>query len=119
FMGEFPSPAISGITAISTARACRLDAKPGEAFRAPTRTAALQETSRLPLARLARFRHLALHTSLLDCIMSLPAVSSRGRNLALLAELLGWMFDGMEMGLFPLVGRDALRDLLPTGTDKD
>jgi MFS family permease len=44
--------------------------------------------------------------------MTAPAVSSRGRNLALLAALLGWMFDGMEMGLFPLVGRDALRELL-------
>jgi MFS family permease len=43
--------------------------------------------------------------------MSLP-VTSRGRNLALLAALLGWMFDGMEMGLFPLVGKDALRELL-------
>src|SRR5437762_2943921 len=29
--------------------------------------------------------------------------SPRGRRLALLAALLGWMFDGMEMGLFPLV----------------
>ena len=38
--------------------------------------------------------------------------SARGRNLTLLAALLGWMFDGMEMGLFPLVGRDALRELL-------
>ena len=36
----------------------------------------------------------------------------RGRFLALAAALLGWMFDGMEMGLFPLVGRDALRELL-------
>src|SRR5690242_18935153 len=44
--------------------------------------------------------------------MIAPAVSSRGRNLALLAALLGWMFDGMEMGLFPLVGKDALRELL-------
>src|SRR5277367_3652526 len=44
--------------------------------------------------------------------MTVSAVSSRGRNLALLAALLGWMFDGMEMGLFPLVGNDALRDLL-------
>ncbi|HEV3386809.1 MAG TPA: MFS transporter, partial [Gemmata sp.] len=44
--------------------------------------------------------------------MSSPVASSRGRNLALLAALLGWMFDGMEMGLFPLVGNDALRDLL-------
>ena len=31
---------------------------------------------------------------------------------ALLAAFLGWMFDGMEMGLFPLVGRDALSELL-------
>ena len=38
--------------------------------------------------------------------------SSRGRTLALVAALLGWMFDGMEMGLFPLVGKDALRELL-------
>jgi MFS transporter, SHS family, sialic acid transporter len=42
--------------------------------------------------------------------MSSPA--PRGRWLALVAALLGWMFDGMEMGLFPLVGKDALRDLL-------
>jgi SHS family sialic acid transporter-like MFS transporter len=51
--------------------------------------------------------------------MTLPAVSSRGRNLALLAALLGWMFDGLEMGLFPLVGRDSLRELLGSGGDKD
>src|ERR1700684_3991067 len=44
--------------------------------------------------------------------MTAPPVSSRGRYLALLAALLGWMFDGMEMGLFPLVGKDALRELL-------
>jgi MFS family permease len=35
----------------------------------------------------------------------------RGRNLALAAALFGWMFDGMEMGLFPLVGKLALKDL--------
>lgn len=45
--------------------------------------------------------------------------SPRGRTLALVAALLGWMFDGMEMGLFPLVGRDALRDLLGTGAAQD
>src|SRR5262245_61790210 len=38
----------------------------------------------------------------------------RGRLLALAAALLGWLFDGFEMGLFPLVGRPALRDLLAT-----
>jgi len=43
--------------------------------------------------------------------MTLPAIPTRGRSLALFAALLGWMFDGMEMGLFPLVARDALREL--------
>jgi MFS family permease len=32
--------------------------------------------------------------------------------MALTAALLGWMFDGLEMGLFPLVARPALVDLL-------
>jgi MFS family permease len=31
--------------------------------------------------------------------------------MALTAAILGWMFDGLEMGLFPLVGRPALREL--------
>jgi MFS family permease len=38
---------------------------------------------------------------------------TRGKWLALTAALLGWMFDGLEMGLFSLVGRPALQDLLP------
>jgi len=42
----------------------------------------------------------------------MTAVSARGRTLALIAALLGWMFDGMEMGLFPLVARPALGELL-------
>ena len=37
----------------------------------------------------------------------------RGRWLALAAALLGWMFDGAEMGVFSLVGRSALGDLMP------
>ncbi len=48
--------------------------------------------------------------------------AARGRTLALAAALLGWMFDGMEMGLFPLVGKDALRELLggsPVQADLD
>ena len=35
-----------------------------------------------------------------------------GRTAALAAALLGWLFDGFEMGLFPLVGPRALEDLL-------
>ena len=33
--------------------------------------------------------------------------------MALTAALLGWMFDGAEMGVFSLVGRSALQDLMP------
>lgn len=40
------------------------------------------------------------------------AGTSRGAYLALTAALLGWMFDGAEMGLFSLVGRPAIQDLL-------
>lgn len=32
--------------------------------------------------------------------------------MALIAAFLGWMFDGFEMGLFPLIGKPALQDLL-------
>ena len=52
-----------------------------------------------------------------------PPVSNRGRNATLVAALLGWMFDGFEMGLFPLIGRPALKELLEgsghAGTESD
>ncbi|HMP04796.1 MAG TPA: MFS transporter, partial [Lacipirellulaceae bacterium] len=35
-----------------------------------------------------------------------------GKWMALVAALLGWMFDGFEIGLFPLVGPNALDELL-------
>src|SRR5690606_18776214 len=41
------------------------------------------------------------------------AVSGRGKWMALIAALLGWMFDGFEIGMFPLTGRPALAELLP------
>ncbi len=44
---------------------------------------------------------------------SVPIASNpRGRWMALVAALLGWMFDGFEIGMFPLVGRPALAELL-------
>jgi MFS family permease len=45
----------------------------------------------------------------------------KGRTMALVAAFLGWMFDGLEMGLFPLAGRPALKQLLASagGTDAD
>ncbi len=41
---------------------------------------------------------------------------TRGHWMALTAALLGWMFDGAEMGIFSMVGRHAIRDLLGFGT---
>jgi MFS family permease len=39
--------------------------------------------------------------------------------MALTAALLGWMFDGLEMGLFPLVARPALGELLTLNDDRE
>jgi MFS family permease len=40
------------------------------------------------------------------------AATKRGIWMALIAALLGWMFDGFEIGMFPLVGPSALNELL-------
>src|ERR671926_334824 len=37
--------------------------------------------------------------------------SNNSKWLVLVAAFLGWMFDGLEMGVFPLVARPALRTL--------
>src|SRR5438105_3268033 len=39
--------------------------------------------------------------------------ASRARWLVFWAAFLGWMFDGLEMGIFPLVARPALQELVP------
>ena len=44
--------------------------------------------------------------------MTSRSTSSFGRNAALVAAVLGWLFDGFEMGLFPLIGGPAIKDLL-------
>ncbi len=41
-----------------------------------------------------------------------PQPVTRGAWLALIAAYLGWLFDGYEMGIFALVARPALRELL-------
>ena len=46
-------------------------------------------------------------------------VSVRGRWLALLAAVLGWAFDGFEMGVFALIAQPALGQLLPQPTEAD
>jgi MFS family permease len=39
------------------------------------------------------------------------AAQNKGAWMALTAAFLGWMFDGMEMGIFPLVARPALLEM--------
>ena len=51
--------------------------------------------------------------------MTTPAsnTASRGYIAALAAAFLGWLFDGFEMGLFPLIGKPMLTDLMPKGME--
>jgi SHS family sialic acid transporter-like MFS transporter len=44
-----------------------------------------------------------------------PEGAARGKWMALLAAFLGWMFDGVEIGLFPLAARPAMVELLGPG----
>jgi MFS family permease len=41
----------------------------------------------------------------------------RAQFLVLAAAFLGWMFDGLEMGVFPLVARPALQDMMTVAAD--
>lgn len=43
---------------------------------------------------------------------------TRSQWLVLIAAFLGWLFDGFEIGLFPVVGRPALQSLIPGVTDE-
>lgn len=42
---------------------------------------------------------------------------TRDQWMVLIAAFLGWLFDGFEMGLFPVVARPALRDLMEGTSD--
>jgi MFS family permease len=44
-------------------------------------------------------------------------IEGSAKWMALAAAVLGWMFDGLEMGIFPLVGRPALTEMLGKGVD--
>ena len=47
-----------------------------------------------------------------------PDSNRKGQWLVLAAAFLGWMFDGLEMGIFPIVARPALQELLGTQADQ-
>lgn len=40
-----------------------------------------------------------------------PTITRRAQTMTLIAAFLGWMFDGMEMGIFPLIARSALLEM--------
>ncbi len=52
-------------------------------------------------------------------VSSTVAASNTGKWMALLAAILGWLFDGFEMGMFPLVGPPALKQLLGAESGAD
>src|SRR5437879_6427053 len=47
-----------------------------------------------------------------NSVMGNPKSVVSGQWLVLVAAFLGWMFDGLEMGIFPLVARPALQDMM-------
>lgn len=51
--------------------------------------------------------------------MNSLAKTNSAQWLVLGAAFLGWMFDGLEMGIFPLVARPALLDLMPPRLDPE
>src|SRR6266704_1433551 len=64
------------------------------------------------------------HTSEADrpAVLAEPTLAvspSTGKWLVLLAAFLGWMFDGLEMGIFPQIARSALGKLLAGAADEN
>src|SRR2546425_11628043 len=51
--------------------------------------------------------------------MAATAKITKDQWLVLIAAFLGWMFDGLEMGIFPLVARPALQDMMPAAGGGD
>jgi len=51
--------------------------------------------------------------------MSTEKPLSRAQWIVLAAAFLGWMFDGVELGLFPLIARPALQELLQHAGDTE
>jgi len=48
-----------------------------------------------------------------------PGPIGKGKWLVLAAAFLGWMFDGLEMGIFPQISRPAMSELLRGATEKE
>ncbi len=48
-----------------------------------------------------------------------PLRLGRAQWLTFTAAILGWMFDGLEMGIFPIAGRPALREMMAGASEED
>src|SRR5687768_3717286 len=76
------------------------------------------------ICRLLLCARLHYHRPMTNLESPVPGVASQAVAavkqrpwLVLVAAFLGWMFDGLEMGVFPLVARPALQDLLRVSGD--
>src|SRR5580658_4177808 len=56
-----------------------------------------------------------MHTAPLHAQTQSDSQLSKAQWMVMLAALLGWFFDGYEIGLFPLVARPALQSVLGAG----
>ena len=61
----------------------------------------------------------ATSESILPLSDQAPASGGKGKWLVLAAAFLGWMFDGLEMGIFPQIARPAMSELLHGATERD
>src|SRR6266545_7686118 len=60
------------------------------------------------------WRFILKATGATNSVIADPKSVVAGQWLVLIAAFLGWMFDGLELGIFPLVARPALQDMMQT-----
>src|SRR2546427_238108 len=70
----------------------------------------------LPVARRAKRFGLFVRNFFEPLNKAAESSRTRAQWLVLAAAFLGWMFDGLEMGIFPLVARPALQTMIPAST---
>ncbi len=61
------------------------------------------------MARWPRYKYLMSQP---QTISEISPANARGRWMALLAAFLGWLFDGVEIGLYPLISKPAIQELV-------
>jgi len=59
----------------------------------------------------------AIESKPASSVLAASSTLQKAQWMALIAAFLGWMFDGLEMGIFPLIARPALQELLGANSD--